>query len=238
MLLFYVRHGEPIYKPDLLTPLGHRQAEAAAQWLAQCGIDRVFCSTSVRAMQTAQPLCDALGKEMTLLDFCHEKYAFREFSVCKPDGRPTWIFQDPNENTRRLLASAEVAALGNRWYEHEGLPKGDFKAGTERIDRETDRFLLSLGYRHDRERHCYEAVEPQNGHIALFAHQGFGLAFLSSLLDIPYPLIALHADMSHTGITVIDFSGENGIIVPKMQMMSGVSHLSGGDIPPSFRKHD
>ena len=28
MLLFYVRHGDPIYKPDSLTELGHRQAEA------------------------------------------------------------------------------------------------------------------------------------------------------------------------------------------------------------------
>jgi len=28
MILFYVRHGDPIYDPDSLTPLGKRQAEA------------------------------------------------------------------------------------------------------------------------------------------------------------------------------------------------------------------
>ena len=28
MLLFYIRHGEPIYDPNQLTPLGERQAEA------------------------------------------------------------------------------------------------------------------------------------------------------------------------------------------------------------------
>ena len=28
MILFYIRHGEPIYNPDQLTPHGHEQAEA------------------------------------------------------------------------------------------------------------------------------------------------------------------------------------------------------------------
>ena len=30
MLFYYVRHGDPIYTPDSLTELGHRQAEAVA----------------------------------------------------------------------------------------------------------------------------------------------------------------------------------------------------------------
>ncbi len=28
MLLYYIRHGDPIYDPDSLTPLGERQSEA------------------------------------------------------------------------------------------------------------------------------------------------------------------------------------------------------------------
>ena len=35
MLLFYLRHGDPIYSPDSLTPLGQRQAEALGRRLAQ-----------------------------------------------------------------------------------------------------------------------------------------------------------------------------------------------------------
>ena len=31
MLLLYVRHGDPIYSPDSLTPLGERQAEAVGR---------------------------------------------------------------------------------------------------------------------------------------------------------------------------------------------------------------
>lgn len=225
MLLFYIRHGEPIYDPDSLTPAGHRQAEAAARRLARYGVDRIFASTSNRAKQTAQPLCDMLKKEMTLLDFCNEQHAYEEFTVKLPDGRPTWLFYDPNEDTRRILASPEVEKLGNSWYEYPGLPKGNFKAGTERVNRETDAFLEMLGYRHNRAEHIYEIVEPSDEHVALFAHQGFGLAFLSSVLDIPYPMVALHMDMTYTGITVIDFPGKSGYTVPKMLMLSNDSHL-------------
>ena len=35
MLLFYIRHGDPVYDPDSLTPLGLKQAEAVAKRLLQ-----------------------------------------------------------------------------------------------------------------------------------------------------------------------------------------------------------
>ena len=41
MILYYVRHGDPIYNPDSLTPLGQRQAEAVGKRLALYGIDEV-----------------------------------------------------------------------------------------------------------------------------------------------------------------------------------------------------
>ena len=38
MILYYIRHGDPIYNPDSLTPLGERQAEAIGHRLAGRGI--------------------------------------------------------------------------------------------------------------------------------------------------------------------------------------------------------
>ena len=58
MLFFYVRHGDPIYDPDSLTPFGHRQAEAVGKMLSLYRIDEVYSSTSERAKLTAQPLCE------------------------------------------------------------------------------------------------------------------------------------------------------------------------------------
>ena len=72
MLLFYIRHGDPIYAPDQLTGLGRRQAEAVGRRLALYGVDRIFSSTSTRAYQTALPTAEILKKEITQLDFAHE----------------------------------------------------------------------------------------------------------------------------------------------------------------------
>ena len=74
MLLYYVRHGDPIYHPDQLTPIGHEQAEALAHRLAKFGVDKIYASTSNRAMQTAQHTCDLLGMEMETLDFLNENH--------------------------------------------------------------------------------------------------------------------------------------------------------------------
>ena len=46
MLLFYIRHGDPIYNPDSLTPLGHEQAKALAKRLLLCHVDKVYSSPS------------------------------------------------------------------------------------------------------------------------------------------------------------------------------------------------
>ena len=42
MLLFYIRHGDPTYTPDALTPLGERQAEALAKRLSLYGLNRIY----------------------------------------------------------------------------------------------------------------------------------------------------------------------------------------------------
>ena len=69
-----------------------------------------------------------------------------------------------------------------------------YKKGIERIHNESFEFLKALGYEHIRNSGKYKIIKPNNERIALFAHQGFGLAFLSTILDIPYPLFVNHFD--------------------------------------------
>ena len=64
MILYLVRHGDPIYDPDSLTPLGHEQAKAVAKRFALYGLDEVYASTSNRAIQTAKPTSELLKKEI------------------------------------------------------------------------------------------------------------------------------------------------------------------------------
>ncbi|HHV97066.1 MAG TPA: histidine phosphatase family protein [Clostridiaceae bacterium] len=234
MLLYYIRHGDPIYDPDSLTPLGHRQAESVAKRLALFGVDKVYASTSNRAIQTAQPTCEMLKKEAILLDFANEKYAWQEFSV-EADGMRTWIFRP--RKYRRLFASPNIRKLGDTWYEHPDLSpyKDNFKMGLERISRETDNFLLSLGYERIPEDGIYRVVKPNEERIALFAHEGFGYLFISYILNIPYPIFTIHFEMCHSGMTVIEFpSQDNELCIPKVLTYSNNGHLYHDNLPLDF----
>ena len=222
MLLFYVRHGDPIYHPDSLTPLGQRQAEALAKRLSVYGLDEIYSSPSIRAQQTAQPTCELLKKEKILLDWCNESLAWNEMCVHKDD-RKTWCFSDAH--TKELLSSPEVRALGDKWYTHSAFDGTKFADGVARVEGKTDEFMASLGYRNDRERGGYIAEAPNSKRIALFAHQGFGMSFLSALLNIPYNIFSTRFDLSHSGMTVIKFSEKEGFSIPIVLQLSNDSHL-------------
>ena len=222
MLFFYIRHGDPIYNPDMLTPLGQEQAKAVSKRLSLFGIDRIFSSSSNRARQTAMPTCALMKKEMTVCDWANEGHVWQEFTVVKENGNRIWGFQD--EKTVELFNSKEMRDLGDAWYTHPTLHEG-FKNGMERINREVDEFFLSLGYRHDRQNGRFEVVFSNNERVALFAHQGFGMSFFSSVLDIPYPVFSTHFDMGHTGVSVVDFTEHNGYVYPKILQLSNDSHL-------------
>lgn len=231
MLLFYIRHGDPIYDPDSLTPLGARQAEALAKRLARHGLDRIYASSSNRAILTAKPTCELLKKEMTILDWCNEEHAWRDLSVTI-NGTANWCFQ--HREIRDIMVSNEVRVLGREWYRHPAFAGTSHEAGMTRIQRECDAFLLSLGYRHDLEKNGYYMEQPNHERVAIFAHHGFGEAFLSCLLDIPYPEMSIRTDIGHTGMTVINFPNHDGLIIPRMLQFSNDSHIYAEGLPTKY----
>lgn len=232
MLFFYVRHGHPVYNPDQLTPLGERQAEAIGKRLARFGVDEIFASSSNRAKQTAQPACEMLRKSLTELDWCNEHHAWQQLTVVNKNGNRRWLFHDGE--SRRLFTDPELLRLGERWYEHPAFAAYDFKAGLARIRTQADAFLESLGYRHIAGTGAYEVLQDNPKRVALFAHQGFGIAFLSCLLDICYPQFSTHFDMSYTGMTVIEFKNENGIAIPRVMTLANDGHLYGEGLPTEY----
>ena len=226
MLFSYIRHGEPLGVPDYsLTPLGREQAKALSKRLCLFGIDRVFASPTLRTMQTAQPICDLLGKEITPCDWADEGIVWNEFTVPHPKYEHTWAFFDPKY--LEIFSSPEVRALGERWYEHPELAGLNFKAGVERVNAAVDEFFLSLGFRHDRENARYEVVGEHlnRDRVALFAHQGFGMSFFSSMLDIPYPMFCTHFDFSHSSMSVINFEPRGKYVYPHVLQTANDSHL-------------
>ena len=229
MLLYYIRHGDPIYNPNQLTHLGERQAEAVAKRVAVHGIDRIYSSPSNRARQTAQPLCQITKMEPVILDWADETMHFHEMAQTDTDGNKKWPFA--HSVYRNVLNRQDVRDLGRLWYTHPELIDLGLGAPIERIQRETDGFLEELGYKHDHTANCYHQLRENNERIAFFAHEGVGVAFMSCLLDIPYPMISTRFDMTHTGVTVINFQEEFGSVIPRVLTYSNDSHLYREGLP-------
>ena len=223
MLLFYIRHGEPVYKPDSLTPNGELQAEAIGRRLAKYGVDRVFSSTSNRAIQTARPTCRLLNKELTQLEFCRERHSFDAVAIENEQGKRGWMFE--NDRCRRLFTDPSVLSLGSNWYEHPAFGENQIGEKLERIYHQADDFLRELGYDHERGVGRYKVLRSNRERVALFAHQGFGLLFMSFLLDIPFPQFCNHFDLCHSSMTVIDFQEIGEYAIPKLLTVSNDGHL-------------
>ena len=72
MRIVFVRHGDPNYELDCLTPKGKLQAKAAAQRLLREGIEEVWSSIMGRAKETADAFSEASGLPYKTLDFMRE----------------------------------------------------------------------------------------------------------------------------------------------------------------------
>lgn len=229
MLFYFVRHGDPCYNPDSLTPLGLRQAEAVGKRIARYGIDQIFASPMKRAIQTAQPASEMLRRDIRIAEFSSEDKAWGELTALNDQGQKLWACAVPR--IQKLFASQEVRALGMQWYTHPAFQGTLFQQGMERIARESDAFFAALGYERMEREGFYRAVRPNHDRIALFAHGGFGGAFLSHVLGIPYPQFSQMLNISHTSLTVIEFSPHPGECIPVILTASNDAHLYHEHLP-------
>lgn len=231
MLLYVIRHGDPIYDPDSLTEKGHLQAKALSKRLAVNGLDKIFVSPMNRARQTAQPTCELLGITPEIADWTSEAHTWQEFTFNDPelDGKLNWCFHVQTTRYR----TPEVLSLGDEWYKAEPFCQTKAKEGYERIQRESDKFLESLGYK--REGMNYKILSPNEERVAVFCHQGFGTTWLSHLLSINPILYWSSFDMNHSSITILHFkNNEDGYTAPICLAVSDTSHFHAEGLPLKF----
>lgn len=98
------------------------------------------------------------------------------------------------------------------------------RKGYERLQVASDDFIARLGY--VREGNVYRTEKPNDERIAAFCHCGFGMTWLSHLLRIPPNIFWVSFDITHTGVTVLEFRNRKcGWTVPKVLCLSDMSHI-------------
>lgn len=219
MLLYIVRHGDPVYSTDSLTPRGKLQAEAVGKRIYHSGINTIYSSPMGRAKETAEPACRLLGLPMNIEEWAHEIQDERLTPF--PDGVMKSITDVQNTYYRE---NGNINLPYDKTYECTGIKESRMAEAVARIEKDGNEFLERLGYKE--ENGVYRIINKNEEKVALFCHSAFGRAWLSTLLHIPLHIMWSSFSYTHTGVTVLEFANNaNGVTAPKCLCFSDISHL-------------
>lgn len=227
MKLVIIRHGDPDYSVDSLTPTGWKEAELLAKQLVKNPADYYYTSPLGRAKDTASLTLKALGREAEILPWLRE-FTGRIFRPNRPEKEDIcwdWLPQDWMNNPRFFS--------GERWFENEVMRAGNVQTEYNAVIRSFDAFLERHGYARDGQ--YYRAIRANNDTVVLFCHFAIECVLLSRLLNCS-PMILWHgfcaAPTSVT--TVVTEERRPGIASFRILRFGDISHLAIAGQEPSF----
>ncbi len=223
MRLYIIRHADPDYPNNTITPAGHLEAQALARRMARQGLDRIYTSPLGRAVHTMQYSADALHMEHTVEDWT------AEFSDCRLTLQP-WgdlvMWDVPGE----IIRGQTPFPSYDTWHEAPCFTNPRFSERFNQLKQQSDAFLDRLGYR--REGGVYKIIQPNREKIAVFCHGGFGLCWLAHLLEIPLPLMWSGFWLPPSSVTTLLFDERSkNVAVPRALGVGDVSHLYEANLP-------
>lgn len=227
MKLLIVRHGDPDYSIDSLTPKGWKEAEYLSEKLTKLDIKAFYVSPLGRAKDTASLTLKKLGRTAEVCEW------LREFNpeIRRPDQKGKlknawdWLPQDWTKDERFYQY--------DKWFENEVMEEGKVKQEYEWVIKNFDELLAKHGY--VREGHYYKVEESNHDTIVLFCHFGLECVLLSRLMNCS-PMVLWHgmcaAPTSVT--TLVTEERRKGIASFRMSSFGDISHLYVHDELPAF----
>lgn len=226
MRLYIIRHAEPDYEHNTITPQGHKEARALAKRLKGEGLTRIYSSPLGRALHTAQYTAKATGLKVKVENWTQELLGLKMGAVLPRGEFVAWDL--PGEIIRQ---KRELLAYDS-WHHIPYLQPKKFRGIVAKVNRSSDNFLKRHGYLRKGGR--YRVVKENKERIAVFCHNGFGLTWLSHLLDIPLPLIWSGFWMAPSSFTTVLFDMRSDKwAVPRCIGFCDVSHLQKNGLPVS-----
>ena len=222
MRLFIIRHADPDYPNNTITPAGHIEARALAERMAKLGLDRIYTSPLGRAMDTARYTTEALGMNAEIQPWTAEL---------------GWSLEDPATGSSmvwdihgHLVHQSPTVWTISNGLEHPPFDNPKFREGFAHIQENSDAFLAALGY--VREGGVYRIVKGNREKIAIFCHGGFGLTWLSQLLRVPLPVMWTGFFLPTSSVTTILFDERHAeFATPRCLGMGDISHLYAAGLP-------
>ena len=227
MIIYLVRHGDPDYANDTITPKGHKEAEAVSKRLASVGLDKIYSSPLGRAIATMKYTADLLKMPYGIEEWTKE---ISDFSVSNEKLGQIAAWKIPGEE---IFSGKQYPSIDS-WHEAPFLSELPAKSVYDEIVEGSNEFLARHGY--TMEGRLYRAIMPNNEKIALFAHGGFGVTWLAHLLNIPVPVMWCGFHLFTTSVTTIFFEPRpGGLISPRCLGVGDLSHLDYGSHPTVYK---
>ena len=227
MRLLLIRHGDPDYIHDDLTPVGKREAELLSARMAREKIDEIFVSPMGRAKATAAPSLFRLGRQARECDW------LAEFSipVARPDAEGLspvpwdWLPQDWLQDPRFLDRE--------HWAENPVFTAVGLGESYQKIVAAFDALLAGHGY--VRDGLLYRAERPNSETLAFFCHFGISCLLMSHLMNVSPMVLWQGLVMAPSSVTTI-YTEERrpGRAVFRTACVGDTSHLYVENVPPSF----
>jgi len=223
--ILIIRHADPDYSIDSLTPKGWREAELLSRRLAAHEIRDFYCSPMGRARDTAKVTLEKLGRDCEVLPWLRE-FSGTVMSPFEERLRVPWNLM-PQYWTKEPLYFDK-----DRWLEAPFMASGNVAEVYQQTADGIDEILSRYGYRRDG--YLYRCEESNDCTIVLFCHFGVGLAILSHMLGFSLPLMWQSFFLPPSSVTILRTEERvRGEAVFRCVALGDISHLYAGDEPMS-----
>lgn len=243
MRLLFIRHAEPDYTIDSLTPKGEREAKLLARIAPQLNLGDCYVSPLGRAQKTASYSLAATGKTAKTQDWLREFDARADLNLHPElidvfgdiqygkDGkilpRCVWDIM-PSYFTEHLEYYDNAG-----WRGSEIAGKSDACEQYDYVTAEFDKLLAQYGYVREGRHYLVEKESTQT--LTFFCHFGISCALISHLWNVSPFLLWQNLCMLPSSVTeLVTEERQQGFAVFRTLRIGDTTHLFMGGEEPSF----
>ena len=225
MRILLIRHAEPDYSVDSLTPKGWREAELLSRRMLRYEIRDFYVSPLGRARDTADCTLKKLSRRAEVLPW------LKEFHGSYPDpvtGKLRLAWDLPP----RVWTSFPGITDPDTWLDCPLFDGGDFRQVWQETRDGVDALMARYGFRQDGPVWLAERNTPDS--IALFCHFGISMAVLACLMNLS-PMVLWHRALCYPSSVTEVVTEERipGEVSFRLVRLGDLSHLENAGEPAS-----
>ena len=229
MKILLIRHAEPDYANDSLTPKGKTEAKLLAKHLGRLkNVVGIYSSPLGRAMQTAGPSAEQLGLPITVLPWLQE---FRG-RILDPESGKERI---PWDLKHQFWQNAPSLLQENQWTTHSLMNTAT--PSVQEVYEETCQGIVQLLETHGfilQENRMFQCEENKEEIILVFCHMALAMAIIGFLTQVsPFALWHGFCMPPSSVASLVTEERQKGLVSFRCFQMGDTSHLAVENEPPS-----